>query len=83
MAVVGITIPDALVPRLRAAMRGTFPEEQALDDVAAFQEITAAYWRGILAAWEGKQAEAAAWAASRAAVEAAHANAVKDGAGIH
>lgn len=82
MANVTVTIPDALVPRLRSAMRATFPQHEALSDAAAFKAVTADYWRTVLADYEGRQAEAAAWAAQRAAVDAAKATAAADGAGI-
>lgn len=52
MANVTITVPDALVPRLVAATRATFPEHEALTDAQAFKAVTAAYWRGILSAYE-------------------------------
>ena len=82
MATVQITVPDVLVPRLKAAMRATFPEHAGLSDAAAFKAVTADYWRSVLAAHEGRQAEAAAWAAQQAAVTAAKAGAATDGAGI-
>ncbi len=52
MAVVSITIPDALVPRLTAAMRAQYPQHAALTDAAAFKIITAALWKNILTTYE-------------------------------
>ena len=82
MASVSITIPDSLVPRLRTAMRGTFPEHQELSDVAAFKEITAAYWRKVLIEWESRTAESQAWQAQRAAVAEVVDAATADSIGI-
>ena len=52
MAQVTITVPPALVPRVRAAMRATFPELSQLADAAAFQEATAKMWRGVVHSYE-------------------------------
>ena len=82
MANVTITIPDAIVPRLIAAMDATFPQYNALSDAAAFKQITADYWRGILSAYEEREAEKAAQAANVAAIAAARSKAATDGAGI-
>lgn len=60
MATVQITIPDALVPRMTAAMRALFPQYAQLSDVAAFKQITADYWRSILVNKESVSAESAA-----------------------
>lgn len=77
-----ITVPDALVPRLTAALRATFPQHEALGVAAAFKAATADYWRGILADYETRQAEQQAQAANLAAIKAAQAKAATDAAGI-
>ena len=82
MATVNITIPNALVPRLTAAMNGVFPETVGQDPATAFKAITAAYWQGVLAQYETREAEKAAQAANVAAIAAARAKAETDGAGI-
>ena len=82
MASVTITAPDALVPRLTAALRATFPQHDALGITAAFKAVTADYWRGILADYETRQAEQQAQAANLAAIKAAQAKAATDAAGI-
>lgn len=82
MATVSIEVPNALVPRLKAAMRATFPEHAELGDVEAFKAATAAYWRGVLVEHESREAEVAAWAAQKQAVADAKAAAESDGTGI-
>ena len=82
MASVAITIPNALVPRLTAAMQGTFPETVGQDPAAAFKEITSAYWRKVLVDWEAQQAEKQAYQQQLAALAAAKAAAATDAAGI-
>jgi hypothetical protein len=82
VAVVNITIPDTLVPRLIAAMNGTFPEAASYDPAVAFKELTSRYWRGILSEWEQREAEEVAQAANRTAITAARSKAETDGAGI-
>jgi hypothetical protein len=82
VATVTITIPDALVPRVTAAMNGTFPEAAGYTPAVAFKEITSRYWRGILSDWEQRKAEEVAQAANRAAIKAAADKAAADGAGI-
>lgn len=82
MASVTIDIPDAIVPRLRAAMRGQYPQHSNLGDVAAFRRVTADFWRDVLAAHEGTQAGEAAVPAYMAAHQAAAARARTDAAGI-
>lgn len=37
-------------------MRGTFPQYSGLTDGAAFKQVTADYWRTVLAGYEGAQA---------------------------
>ena len=78
MATVTITIPTAIVPRVRDAMRASFPQHAALTDVQAFQEITAEYWRQIVRSHEGSQAVETV----RAAIQAAEAQAKIDTAVI-
>ena len=82
MAAVSITIPDAIVPRLIAAMDATFPQYAGLSDAAAFKQITADYWRGILSNYEEREAEKAAQLANLAAIKAAKDKAAADAAGI-
>lgn len=60
MATVSITIPDALVPRITAAMRVLYPQHTALTDVQAFKAITGEYWKAILANYESNVAETTA-----------------------
>lgn len=62
MATVSITVPDALVPRVVAAMRASYPQYASLTDAAAFKAVTADYWRGVLIAYETGQAQAQAQA---------------------
>lgn len=69
MATVQITIPDALIPRITAAARALFPQYASLSDAAAFKQITADYWRSILANRES--GTAATTAASTAATDSA------------
>ena len=82
MASVQITVPDALVPRLTAALRDAYPQHASLGVVAAFKAATADHWRGILADYETRQAEQQAQAANTAAIKAAQAKAATDAAGI-
>lgn len=56
MPSVTITIPAAMIPRVRDAMRASFPQHAALNDAAAFQEITAEYWRQIVRGYESAKA---------------------------
>ena len=56
MATVQITIPDALIPRVRDMARATFPEHAALTQVQLFQRVTADFWRDLLATYEGNNA---------------------------
>lgn len=52
MAIVSITIPDALIPRVKAAGRAMFPQFEALTDAQAFKAITALHWQTILSDYE-------------------------------
>jgi hypothetical protein len=56
MATVQITVPDALLPRLTAAMRARYPQYSALSDANAFRRVTSDFWRDQLAAHEGASA---------------------------
>lgn len=82
MATVTITIPDALVPRLRAALRDKFPQYEALADAAAFKAATGHYWQSVLAEYEREVAHAEAVMAAQAAVDTAYVGALDDAAGI-
>lgn len=82
MANVTITIPDALIPRLRDAMHWKFPETVGAGDAAAFKAKTAAYWKAILVEYEAWAAEVAVNQAQRTAVQDAAAQAEADGAAI-
>lgn len=82
IATVEITVPNDLVPRLTAAMQGTFPETAEQDPALAFKEITAAYWRTILSEWEQREAERTAQAANVAAIAAAKEKVDTDAGGI-
>lgn len=82
MATVSITIPDALVPRLIAAGRGSYPQYDALSDANAFRAITADYWRSILSAWEAQAAVGDVEAQAAVARALAVAKAAADSTGI-
>jgi hypothetical protein len=82
MATVTITVPDALVSRLTAAMRAQYPQYSALGDAAAFRRVTADHWRDVLAAFEGTRAADIAYPGYLNAHQAAAAQARTDAAGI-
>jgi hypothetical protein len=82
MAQVNITIPDALAPRLIAAMNSTFPEATQFSPTVAFKELTARYWRAILVEYEAANARRDIDAQIRAAIAAANAQTIADAAGI-
>jgi hypothetical protein len=82
MATVTIDVPNALVPRLIAAMNGTFPEAAQYDPVVAFKELTARYWRQVLIEWEQREAEREAQRKNAVAIAAAKDKATTDAAGI-
>lgn len=82
MATVTITIPDAIIPRLRDAMHWKFPETVGVADGTAFKDKTAEYWRQILIDYEGTLAETEYAAAQAGAVSTARAQASTDGSGI-
>ena len=56
MATVSITIPDALIPRIKEAARYLYPQYAELSDVAVFKTVTADQWRSILSTYEGRLA---------------------------
>jgi hypothetical protein len=78
MASVAITVPDALVPRLLAALRDNYPQYATLPDAAAFRKATADYWATVLVGYETGQATAAA----TPTVAAARDQAISDAASI-
>ena len=82
MASVTITIPDVLVPRLRAAIRDKYPQYAELTDSAAFKAATGDHWRAVLAEYEREVAHAEVVMAAQAAVDAAYVGALDDAAGI-
>jgi hypothetical protein len=82
MAAVQIDIDNSIVPRLIAAMNGTFPEAASYDPAVAFKELTARYWRGILVEWEQREAEREAQRLNQIAIAAAKAKAETDAVGI-
>jgi hypothetical protein len=82
MAAVSITIPDALIPRLAAAMRLRYPEHAALTDAQAFKAVTASFWRQLLTQVEETTAVNTANAAMSAAAVDARTKAQADSAGI-
>ena len=82
MATVTNTVPDPLVPRLRAAAKGTFPQHAALGDAALFKTVTSEFWRKVLADYERQATEVSQGAVYQATVAAAYDTAVVDGAGI-
>lgn len=73
MATISITIPDALVPRVRAALRGIWNSKMYPDylggyqtnpiadktDIQAFQWIVAEYIRQEVVKWETSEAQKA------------------------
>lgn len=82
MATVQVTVPDALVPRLTAAARATFPQYAAFTAAETFKKVTADYWRGILIKYESGQAMTGADAILTAAYQAALTQASTDGSTI-
>lgn len=82
MASVTITIPDPLVPRLRAAMRDRFPEFEAMSDANAFKASTGKLWQQIMADYERRATELQAEADKQAAIQAAYNQAIDDAAAI-
>jgi len=76
VATVQITVPDALIPRLTAALRDAYPQHDALGVSAAFKAATADHWRDVLTTYERRVAE------NTAAIKAAADKAATDAAGI-
>lgn len=66
MAVVTITIPDTVVPRVRAAIRAQFPAYAALSDAATFQAVVADYVRTVVISYESTEAQISTQAQTRA-----------------
>ena len=69
MATVTITIPDALVPRLLASARFSYPQYSALTPDATFKAITGDLWKVILTNYESKVATVTA--STKASTDAA------------
>lgn len=85
MATVNLSfnVPDALQPRIVAALRGTYPAETAgLGDLAAFKAVLRLWLIGCLAGWEANQAAVEASTAATTARQSAEDTARTDGAGI-
>jgi hypothetical protein len=82
MATVQITVPDALVTRLTAAVRAKFPQYNALTAANAFKAVTADYWKAVLSNYEAQVAQDAGQAATASATAAALATAATDATGI-
>jgi hypothetical protein len=82
VATVSITIPDAIIPRITAAGRATFPQYSALADAALFRRVVADYWRTILSTYEAGAAGRAITGSYDEACEAARVKALADAAGI-
>lgn len=57
MATVSITIPDAIVPRVTAALRARFPDYSALTDANAFRAIIAQHVRDVVIDYEATRAQ--------------------------
>jgi hypothetical protein len=82
---ISITIPDAIVPRFRQAVRYHFPEIDPDDTMTAKQiadEATAIYWRGIFVAEESRAAWNIADQKARAELAAEQARAATEATGI-
>lgn len=82
MATVSITVPDALVIRLLAAMRATFPQYAELLDGQAFKACTSDYWKKVLVDYESQLAIATEQASLIAIREQSIATAVTDSSTI-
>lgn len=78
MAQVTITIPDEVVPRVRAALRAAHPEWDALTDAQVFRRVVAEHVRALVVGYEQAQAQEQAQATVDAAAQAA----LDDTAGI-
>jgi hypothetical protein len=71
MATVTITVPDAMVPAMVAAVRDQHPEYAALADAAAVKQVALDALRDCYVSWKQGQANAAASSTIAAAVTAA------------
>lgn len=82
MASVSITIPDALIARLTAAAKGTYPQYAALTPTDLFKAITSDMWKNLLADFEYQESKKAQAITADAASLAAYNKALTDGSGI-
>jgi hypothetical protein len=90
--IISVTIPDALVPRMRRAINASFPGVDPNNTLTAKQvadKVTAEFWRGVLVEFEHESAELDlidtrrnAERAAAQAVEDARAKVVADAATI-
>jgi len=78
MANVTITIPDTVVPRVRAALRAAHPEWDALTDGEVFKRVVADHVRMLVVGYEQGVAQEAA----QDQVDAQAATTLNDMAGI-
>jgi hypothetical protein len=60
VAVVSITVPDVLIPRLVAAGKAAFPQYANLPDTQLLRRIAADQWTQMLAVYEANQASSSA-----------------------
>lgn len=71
--IISVTIPDALVPRMRRAINGTYPGVDPDNTLTAKQvatQVTAEFWRKVLVDYEHETAEAELIETRRSAVRA-------------
>jgi len=71
MATLTITVPDAMVPMMVAAVRDQHPEYGALGDVAAVKQVALDALKDCYVAWKQGQAYVAASSDIAAAVATA------------
>jgi hypothetical protein len=67
VATLSLTVPDELVTRVTAALRGLYPQHAALTDAQLAREVLRLHVRGLVAQWEREQARRKALAAEEAA----------------